>query len=588
MQTPKDWTDRVHPDDQPLFKYTLAEHLKGNTPRFSMELRYRDGAGNWRWARQAGIAVRGPDGRARRMVGAAGDITEAKSVDEAMTASADLLKVMSRSTFELQTVLDTLVTSATRLCDADAALIFRRENGHYRLAAQHGLNQEKDAFMRGRQITPGRHSLVGRTALERRIVHIPDVAADTEYNWPEASKVGNFRAMLGVPLLREGVPIGVMTLTRDAARPFSAKQIELISTFADQAVIAIETVRLFNEVQERTAEIERTRSILATMIDNMDDGLALMTPTPDGDVRCDFVNQRMMEFQRYPADVVFPGSLMSNIRRFQIGRGDFGKVDDVEAKVKELVDHLKIPGGVRFERPSPSGHYIEVSYKPLDNGTIISIHRNITALKEREASLAAAKEAAETARADAERTRQSMQTVLDNMNEAVQLFDKNFDIEFVNRRLYEFHAYPPEIGGPGASGFDGIRFMAKRGDYGPDIDVEKVVAERAARIRDPNGSRHVRRTGNGSLVEFTFNPLPDGRVLGGRSRRHRGQAPRRGAAGGGRHPQAHQPRPVRPADGARNAGRVGVAAVRGRRRQHLPARWRNASASRRATAIRAS
>ena len=513
MRTPKDWTDRIHPGDQPLFKYTLAEHLKGNTPRFSMELRYRDGAGNWRWARQAGIAVRGPDGRALRMVGAAGDITEAKSIDEAMTASADLLKVMSRSTFELQTVLDTLVTSATRLCDSDAALIFRRENGHYRLAAQHGLNREKHDFMRDREISPARTTLVGRTALERRIVHIPDVAADPDYHWPEASTTGNFRAMLGVPLLREGVPIGVMTLTRDAARPFSAKQIELISTFADQAVIAIETVRLFNEVQERTAEIERTRSILATMIDNMDDGLALMTPTADGDVRCDFVNQRMMEFQRYPADVVFPGSLMSNIRRFQIGRGDFGKVDDVEAKVKELVDHLKVPGGVRFERPSPSGHYIEVSYKPLDNGTIISIHRNITALKEREASLAAAKEAAEAARADAERTRQSMQTVLDNMNEAVQLFDKNFDIEFVNRRLLEFHAYPPEIGGPGASGFDGIRYMAKRGDYGPDVDVEKVVAERAARIRDPNGSRHVRRTGNGSLVEFTFNPLPDGRVL---------------------------------------------------------------------------
>ena len=78
MKSPKDWTDRIHPDDQPLFKYTLAEHLKGNTPRFSMELRYRDGAGNWRWARQAGIAVRGPDGRARRMVGAAGDVTEAK------------------------------------------------------------------------------------------------------------------------------------------------------------------------------------------------------------------------------------------------------------------------------------------------------------------------------------------------------------------------------------------------------------------------------------------------------------------------------------------------------------------------------
>ena len=100
-----------------------------------MELRYRDGASNWRWARQAGIAVRGADGRARRMVGAAGDITETKRVDEALTASADLLKVMSRSTFELQTVLDTIVVSATRLCEADAALVFRRDGDHYRLAA---------------------------------------------------------------------------------------------------------------------------------------------------------------------------------------------------------------------------------------------------------------------------------------------------------------------------------------------------------------------------------------------------------------------------------------------------------------------
>ena len=139
-----------------MFKYTLAEHLKGNTPRFSMELRYRDGAGNWRWARQAGIAVRGADGRARRMVGAAGDVTEAKRDDEAMTASADLLKVMSRSTFELQTVLDALVSSATKLCEADAALIFRRENSHYRLAAQHGLNKAKDEFMRGREFRPAR------------------------------------------------------------------------------------------------------------------------------------------------------------------------------------------------------------------------------------------------------------------------------------------------------------------------------------------------------------------------------------------------------------------------------------------------
>src|SRR5436190_1837951 len=479
-----------------------------------MELRYRDGAGNWRWARQAGIAVRGPDGRAQRMVGAAGDITEAKRDDEAMVASADLLKVMSRSTFELQTVLDTVVNSATRLCDADAALIFRREDSHYRLAAESGLNREQKTFLGGQRVVPSRDSAVGRAALERRTVHIPDVSADDEYRWPEAARVGSFRSILGVPLLREGEPIGVITLTRNTPRPFSAQQIELISTFANQTVIAIETVRLFEQVQERTAEIERTRSILATMIDNMDDGIALMTPTADGDVRCDFVNQRMMEFQRYPADVVFPGCMMSDVRRFQVERGDFGDVDDVEAKVEELVAHLKMPGGVRFERTSPSGHHIEVSYKPLDNGTIISIHRNITGLKEREQSLGAAKEAAEAARADTEHTRQVMQTVLDNMADGVQMLDRDFRVEFVNRRMLELQSWTMDIAGPGTSGYDSLRYMAKRGDFGADADVQKTVQARVDRIRDPRGARYGRRTASGRDVDYTFHPLAEGRVTG--------------------------------------------------------------------------
>ena len=268
--------------------------------------------------------------------------------------------------------------------------------------------------------------------------------------------------------------------------------------------------------------------------------------------------------------------MMSDVRRFQIERGDFGKVDDVEAKVKELVDHLKTPGGVRFERPSPSGHYIEVSYKPLDNGTIISIHRNITELKEREASLAAAKEAAEAARADAERTRQSMQTVLDNMNEAVQLFDKDFDIEFVNRRLYEFHAYPPEI----------RRARRLRLRRHPLHGEARRLWPRCRHREDRRGARRAHSRSERQPPRAAHRQRQPGRVhvqsaarwprAGGRSRRHRGQAPRRGAAGGGRHPQADQPRPVRSADRARNAGRIGVAAVRGRRRQHLPARRRHA------------
>jgi PAS domain S-box-containing protein len=512
IRRPSDWTERIHPDDRPLFKYTLAEHLKGKTPRFSMELRYRDGSGNWRWARQAGIALRRPDGYAYRLVGAGGDITETKHLDETLAASADVLKVMSRATFELQTVLDAVVQAAVRLCEADAALIFRRDGDHYRLTAEKGLTQKQKDYLRGQEVGPTRKTMVGRVALERRVVHIPDLTADTEYDWPEIRRMADTRTMAGVPLLRDGEPVGVITLMRSVGRPFSARQLELVSTFADQAVIAIETVRLFGQVQERRRETERTRRILATMIDNMDDGVALMTPEGD-DVRVHFINNRMMEFQNYPADVAYPESMLSDIRRFQAERGDFGPLPNIEAKVRQEIAHMRMPGGVRFERRSASGHHIEVNYKPLDNGMILSVHRDITALKEREDALAAAKESAEAARADAESTRQIMQTVLDNMNEGVQLFDKDFKVEFVNRQLIDFLDLPPEVAGPGGTGYDVMRYMAKRGDYGPDIDIEKVVAERASIIRNPSGSRHVRTAVDGREIEFRFNQLADGRML---------------------------------------------------------------------------
>jgi GAF domain-containing protein len=185
------------------------------------------------------------------------------------TATADMLKLISRSTFDLKSVLNTLVESAARLCAADITTISREKEGHYHVVAAYGFPPGLQDYYETMPIESGRGSLFGRILFERKPVQIVDVLADPEYAMRELQKRAGFRTVLGVPLLRDGVPIGLLSVNRTTVRPFSDKQIELVTAFADQAAIAIENVRLFDEIQEKSRQLEEASQHKSQFLANM-------------------------------------------------------------------------------------------------------------------------------------------------------------------------------------------------------------------------------------------------------------------------------------------------------------------------------
>jgi len=473
-------------------------------------------------------------------------LTELRESLQQQTATADVLRVISNSPTNIQPVLDAIVQTAGKLCASEYAIFFRLQDGKYHVAASNNTAAEYVKYLSEHPISIDRGSLVGRTALERRSVHIPDCLADPEYTGHEYARVGKHRSMLGVPLLRDGAPIGVIGLLRTSVRPYTEKQIELVTTFADQAVIAIENTRLFEAEQQRTRELsESLEQQTATS-----EVLQVISSSP-GDLEpvfstmlakavsiCDakfgdiyrWEDNALRLFATHNSPPAFAKDRKRNSPYRPGPTGPFGRliatksvihVDDlaadesyVEQTSPGVIAGVEL-GGIRTTLAVPMlkeneliGAFIlnRQEVRPFNdkqialvtsfaNQAVIAIEnaRLLTELRQRTEELA--------------QRQAELSVTFDNMGDGVVMFNDEMRLAAWNRNLQEILDVPDSFFAEPRTYRDYMTYLIEHGEFGA-VDLE---TELRRYIESADRQRRIERTRpDGRVLEVRVNPVPGG------------------------------------------------------------------------------
>jgi two-component system NtrC family sensor kinase len=304
-------------------------------------------------------------------------LTETREALEQQTATAEVLQVINASPGDVQPTFDAIAASATRLCAAASGAVFRFDGAQTHLAAHYNCSPvELEALRATYPCAPSRGSVTGRAILTRAVAYVADIGTDPEYALPRIVQSG-MRAHLSVPMLQDGNPVGAITVARREATPFSETQIELLKTFAAQAVIAMENARLIDEIRQRQAELRVT-------FDNMGDGVVMF----DEELRLAAWNRNFQEMLDLSDAVLAARPSYAEYLRILAERGEFG-TDDIESELQRRL--AETDQELRFERTRPDGRVVEVRRNAVPGGGFVLIYSDITERKEAEARLRGAR-----------------------------------------------------------------------------------------------------------------------------------------------------------------------------------------------------